>query len=244
MMGLFLVFCVRSMNDDELRWSWQYSFSTEQQQCVTELERLVNLPGKHVAKEEWCPVIHRTLTSFINCEEVKKMVAEVEWPLYRFLIAISINSTADSFGEPDKVPHIVKKLVYCIRANIFEQARLISELDEEHSEDETMNEQPTLDYDGGLFGLKKYIIDKGQTPFNTIRYIANVASNVASNDPKAGFVSWNINPAEPERYDVLSINNKSFQFSSLTASLLKNVRTFLVLSHQKFQSKPPPKFGN
>ena len=32
--------------------------------------------------------------------------------------------------------------------------------------------------------------------------------------------------------------------STLTASLLKNVRTFLVLSHQKFQSKPPPKFGN
>src|SRR5271154_359259 len=32
--------------------------------------------------------------------------------------------------------------------------------------------------------------------------------------------------------------------SDLTASLLKNVRTFLVLSHQKFQSKPPPKFGN
>jgi len=112
------------------------------------------------------------------------MVAEVEWPLYRFLIAISINSTADSFGEPDKVPHIVKKLVYCIRANIFEQARLISELDEEHSEDETMNEQPTLDYDGGLFGLKKYIIDKGQTPFNTIRYIANVASMSPLTIPK------------------------------------------------------------
>src|SRR5271154_554004 len=55
MMGLFLVFCVRSMNDDELRWSWQYSFSTEQQQCVTELEQLVNVPGQHVAKEEWCP---------------------------------------------------------------------------------------------------------------------------------------------------------------------------------------------
>ena len=78
-----------------------------------------------------------------------------------------------------------------------------------------MNERPTLDHDGSLFGLKKYIIDKGQTPFNAIRYIANVASNVASNDPKAGFVTWNINPAEPERYDILSINNKSFRFSSL-----------------------------
>ena len=63
--------------------------------------------------------------------------------------------------------------------------------------------------------MKKYIIDKGQTPFNTIRYISNVASNVASNDPKTGFVNWNINPAEPERYDVLSIHNKSFRFGSL-----------------------------
>jgi hypothetical protein len=35
MMGLFLVFCVRSMNDDDLRWSWQYSFNAEQEQCLT-----------------------------------------------------------------------------------------------------------------------------------------------------------------------------------------------------------------
>src|ERR1700733_1415749 len=215
MMGLFLVFCVRSMNDNELRWSWQYSFNAEQEQCLKDLERLVKVPGNQVSNEEWCPVIHRTLKSFVNCVEVKKMVAEVEWPFYRFLIAISINSNADGFGEPDKVPHVVKKLVYCIRANVFEQARMISELDEEHRDDESMNEQPTLDHDGGLFGLKKYIIDKGQTPFNTIRYISNVAINVASNDPKTGFVNWNINPAEPERYDVISINNKSFRFGSL-----------------------------
>jgi hypothetical protein len=61
-----------------LRWSWQYAFSTEQQQCVTELEGLVNVPGVQVSKEEWCPVIHRTLKAFVNCDEVRKMVAEVE----------------------------------------------------------------------------------------------------------------------------------------------------------------------
>jgi superfamily II DNA or RNA helicase len=214
MMGLFLVFCIRVSHDDELRWSWQYPFSTEQQAVLNELERLVNVQDEPVSGESWCPVIHRTLKSFVNCDDVKKMVAEVEWPLYRFLIAMSINSTADGFGEPDNIPHIVKKLVYCIRANIFEQARRISEHDEEYGDDDYLNERPTLDQGGGLFGLKKYIIDKGQTPFNAIRYIANVASDVASNDPKAGFVSWNINPAEPERYDVLSINNKSFRFGS------------------------------
>jgi superfamily II DNA helicase RecQ len=160
-------------------------------------------------------VIHETLKSFVNCHVATKVVAEVEWPLYRFLIAISINSTADGFREPHNVPHVVKKLVYCIRANIFEQARLISEPDEEHIDDDSLNEQLTLDYDGGLFGLKKYIIDKGQTPFNAIRHISNLASNAASNDPIEGNVSWNINPAEPERYDVLSIHNKSFRFSSL-----------------------------
>jgi hypothetical protein len=214
MMALFLVFCLRAMQDNELRWSWTYPFSTEQCDCLNELRDLVNEPGQLVPEQTWCPVIHKTLKLFVNCDEVKKMVAEVEWPLYRFLISISINSTADGFGNPDAVPHVVKKLVYCIRANIFEQARLISELEEESSDDDAAHERPTLDYDGGMFGLKKYIIDKGQTPFNAIRYIANVASNVASNDPKAGFVSWNINPAEPERYDVLSINNKSFRFSS------------------------------
>ena len=215
MMGLFLVFCLRSRGDDELRWSQQYPFNAEQEDRLEKLYDLVEALNAPVLAEMWSPVIHRTLESFVNCDNVKKMVAEVEWPLYRFLIVMSINSTSDGFSEPDSVPHLVKKLVYCIRANVFEQARRISEFDDEDSDDDDLRERPTLDYDGGMFGLKKYIIDKGQTPFNAIRYIANVASNVASKDPKAGFVSWNINPAEPERYDVLSINNKSFRFSNL-----------------------------
>src|SRR5579859_4723594 len=215
MMGLFLIFCLRSKNDDEMRWSWQHPFNAEQEDCIEKLQDLVDTGNEPVSAETWSPVIQRTLESFVNCDNVKKMVAEVEWPLYRFLIAMSINSTGDRFSEPDSVPHLVKKLVYCIRANVFEQARRISEFDDEDSDDDDLRERPTLDYDGGMFGLKKYIIDKGQTPFNAIRYIANVASNVASKDPKAGFVSWNINPAEPERYYVLSINNKSFRFSNL-----------------------------
>jgi hypothetical protein len=219
MMGLFFVFCLRSRRDNELRWSQQYPFNAEQEDRLEKLYDLVEAPNEPVSAEIWSPVIHRTLESFVNCDDVKKMVAEVEWPLYRFLIAMSINSTGDGFGEPDAVPHIVKKLVYCFRANVFEQARQISErnyedIDDEDSDDDHWTERRSLDYDGGMFGLKKYIIDKGQTPFNAIRYIANVASNVASNDPPAGFVSWNINPADPERHDVLSINNKSFRFSS------------------------------
>jgi hypothetical protein len=202
------------MHDDEIQWNLQHPFSEKQEDRLEELQNLVDILNEPVSAEIWSPVIHRTLESFVNCDNVKKMVAEVEWPLYRFLIAMSINSTADGFSEPASVPHIVKKLVYCIRANVFEQARRISEFDDDDSDDDDLNERPTLDHDGGMFGLKKYIIDKGQTPFNAIRYIANVASNVASNDPKAGFVSWNINPAEPERYDVLSINNKSFRFCS------------------------------
>ena len=31
MMGLFLIFCLRSMHDDELRWSWQHPFTAEQE---------------------------------------------------------------------------------------------------------------------------------------------------------------------------------------------------------------------
>ena len=221
--GLFLIFCLRAMHDEEMRWSWHHPFDQEQQHCLTKLERLVNDRDEPVMRESWCPVIHRTFKSFVNCEEVRKMAAEVGWPFYRFLIATSINSTADGFGEPGNVSHVVKKLVYCIRANVFEQARRISEYHEEYEDGFNMGERPTLDSDGGMFGLKKYIVDKGQTPFNAIRYISNVASNVASNDPKAGFVSWNINPAEPERYDVLSINNKSFRFRTL----LKFVDTLL-----------------
>ena len=114
MLGLFLVFCLRASHDEELEWSWQYIFDQEQQRCLGELERLVNFADEPVSREFWCPVVHRTLKSFVNREEVRKMVAEVEWPLYRFLIAISINSTGDGFGEPENVPHVVKKLVYCI----------------------------------------------------------------------------------------------------------------------------------
>src|ERR1700733_177224 len=107
MMGLFLVFCVRSMNDNELRWSWQYSFNAEQEQCLKDLERLVKVPGNQVSNEEWCPVIHRTLKSFVNCVEVKKMVAEVEWPFYRFLIAISYHWTFLRRGLRAQVPSII-----------------------------------------------------------------------------------------------------------------------------------------
>src|ERR1700726_594985 len=216
MMGLFLVFCLRTLDDTESRWDDDHPLTEEQERQLMDLQRLVDEDDRPVSDDRWCPVIHTTLKSFVNCDEVKRMVAEIEWPLYRFLISMSINTTADGFSEPDTVPHIVKKLVYCIRANIFEQARLISEFDDDSSDDEDLNDRPSLDSDGGMFGLKKYVIDKGQTPFNAIRYIANVASRVASNDPKAGFVSWNINPADPERYDVLSIHNKSFRFSTFT----------------------------
>ena len=113
------------MHDDEIQWNLQHPFSEEQEDRLEELQSLVDIRNEPVSAEIWSPVIHRTLESFVNCDNVKKMVAEVEWPLYRFLIAMSINSTADGFREPASVPHIVKKLVYCILANVFEQARRI-----------------------------------------------------------------------------------------------------------------------
>lgn len=213
--GLFLVFCLRSMHGEDLRWSRLFPFNMEQLRSLTELDELVIDEEEPVTRRTWTAAIHRTFKSFVNCDEVRRMVAEVEWPLYRFLIAMSINSTTDGFGDPANVPHIVKRLVYCIRANIFEQARLMATDDEEDMDDDNRNDRPTLDFEGGLFGLKKYIIDNGQTPFNTIRFVSNLARKVAAGDPNVGFVDWNIDPADPERYDVLSINNKSFRFSKL-----------------------------
>ena len=125
-------------------------------------------------------------------------MAEVEWPLYYFLIVMSINSTTDGFSDSVNVSHVVKKLVYCICANIFEQAWHIAQYDEEDMDDDIQNDRPTLNFEGGLFDFKKYIIDKGQTLFNVICFISNLASNVASSDPKAGFVDWNIDTADPE----------------------------------------------
>ena len=213
--GLFLIFCIRCMNDKELQWTWKYPFTKDQLRGLCELEELANENDEPVSRWTWTSVIHRALKPFVNCNEKRKLVAEIEWPLYRFLIAISINSTADGFGDPGDVPHVVKKLVYCIRGNIFEQAQNIDEYDATDGDQNVFNEIPTLDFDGGLFGLKKYIIDNGQSPFNAIRFVSNIAKGVAQGDPKPGFVSWNVDPADPERYDVLSINNKSFRFSTL-----------------------------
>jgi hypothetical protein len=147
MCGLFLVFCVRSSHNDELKWRREYPFTQEQRHCLTRLEQLANRRDEPVTMDEWCPVIHRTFQSFVNCEEVKRMVAEVEWPLYRFLIAMSINSTGDGFGDPDQVPHVVKKLVYCIRANVFEQARQISEDESDSKDEDDGANKPTLSLD-------------------------------------------------------------------------------------------------
>lgn len=218
MAGLFLIYCLRCSCDDESLWSYKYPFTQEQEQGLRRLQKLINddkdKPDS-VPRETWTQAIHKSLRPFVNCDEAKRLVAEVEWPLYRFVIAMSINATSDGFDDPSKVPHIVKKLVYCIRSNIFEQIRRMSEWDYNNDDPDADTPRPSLDFDGGLFGLKKYIIDHGQTPFNAIRFIGNLANRVASNDPKPGFVSWNINPADPERYDVMSIHNKSFRFSGL-----------------------------
>jgi hypothetical protein len=247
MAALFLVFCIRSAANEELRWSWEHPFTTDQQTCLRDLELLANSTNEEpITTDVWSPVVHKALKSFINCIEIKRMVAEVEWPLYRFLIAISINSDGDGFGDHGKVPHVVKKLVYCIRVNVFEQARQLAEDEMDYEEDNVLN-KPNLDSDGGLFGFKKYIIDDGQTPFNSIRYISNVAGNLAGSEPKSGFVDWNIDPEFPDRYDVLSIKNKSFRFSrfiSFVDALLINTNRLLYLEILNGVSLPTMDFSS
>ena len=213
--GRFLCFCLRSMQDLDLRWNWDYPFTDEQRRILTELSRLVATSEGDVSSQDWCPVIHWAFKSFVNCEEVKKSVEEVKWALYRFLICASINSSGDRFNDPADVPHIVKKLGFCIRVNIFEQARRMDNRDEDRNDGDTPGEMKTLDSDGGLFGLKRYVIDDGQTLFNSIRYVSNLANQVASDEGKIGFVEWKVDPEHPEKFDILVIRNKSFPFSRL-----------------------------
>ena len=177
--GRFLCFCLRSMDDEELHWTLRYPFTEDQKGWLDRLKGLIGDDERTVSAEQWSPIIHQAFKSCVNCEEVAQSIDDVSWPLYRFLICCSINSSGDGFKAPGEIPHLTKKLVFCMRANIFEQARRMDQQNDEWNDyipGETMN----LGLDGGLFGLKKYIIDKGQTPFNSIRYIANLATLVAS----------------------------------------------------------------
>ena len=198
------------MESEEVRWATDYPFSNSQQKQLDHLKGLVQTRGSEIDPDLWIPVIHNCMKSFINLEETRKQIHESNWALYRFLVSVSINPAADGFNPPASVPHIVKKLVFCVRANVFEQARTLDDRDEW---DMDVDGQ-TLTSDGGLFGLKRYIIDKGETPFNSIRWISNRAARHAANEPDFGFANWYLDPEHPERYNVLSIYGKTIKYST------------------------------
>jgi superfamily II DNA or RNA helicase len=209
--ALFLCYCLRTMDRDDIEWATDYPFSTSQRENLDRLNELVYTMSGEIDLNDWTSVIHNCMKSFVNLEETRKQIHESKWAFYRFLVSASVNSTGDGFKPPSSVPHVVKALVFCIRANVFEQAR---RMDEEDKESGLEFYHPTLTSDGGLFGLKRYIIDKGQTPFNSLRLISNRAARHTANELNFGFASWYLDPENPERYNVLSIYGKTFNYST------------------------------
>jgi hypothetical protein len=61
--GLFLVFCLRSMHGEDLRWSRLFPFNTEQLRSLTELDELVIDEEEPVTRRIWTAAIHRTFKS-------------------------------------------------------------------------------------------------------------------------------------------------------------------------------------
>jgi len=106
--GRFLCFCLRSMEDEELYWRQRYPFTEEQKRWLERLNRLIEDDEGSVLTDEWSSLIHQAFKSYVNCEEVTQSIDDISWPLYRFLICSSINSSGDGFKAPGDIPHITK----------------------------------------------------------------------------------------------------------------------------------------
>jgi hypothetical protein len=128
--ALFLCYCLRMMDRDDIEWARDYPFSTSQREYLDQLNELVDTMFGEIDSNDWTSVIHCCMKS-VNLEETRKQIHESKWAFYRFLVSVSINSIGDGFKPLSSVPHVVKALVFCIRTNVFEQTRGMDEEDKE-----------------------------------------------------------------------------------------------------------------
>ena len=156
------------------------------------------------------------LSELFNWRE-ERIIEEVKCPIYRFVIAAMVNTSATGFLTAKGVTPIISKLQYCIRVNVYQQIM-----------DRDKNGEYRLSDDGGLYGLRKFVIEEGHTPFNRLRQLMHKATAIANSGPKLPQVSWKGDYRNPHDYSVLEVNGKS-----LPVKAIKNLRKSLIRENEQ-----------
>ena len=160
--------------------------------------------------------IHELLSELFSWRD-ERIIEEVKCPIYRFVIAALVNTSATGFLTAKGVTPIISKLQYCIRANVYQQI-----MDRDKSGDYLLSD------DGGLYGLRKFVIEEGHTPFNRLRQLMHKATAIANSGPNLPQVSWKGDFRKPHDYSVLEVNGKS-----LSVKTIQDLRKSLIRGNEQ-----------
>jgi hypothetical protein len=176
MLARLICFLLRSYANRDFKWTIQHPYWNSTSSKLRVLDGLCS--ARPVNKLSIRASIHELLSELFSWRD-ERIVEEVKCPIYRFVIAALVNTSATGFLTAKGVTPIISKLQYCIRANVYQQI-----MDRDKSGGSLLSD------DGGLYGLRKFVIEDGHTPFNRLRQLMHKATAVANSGPKLPQVSW------------------------------------------------------
>jgi hypothetical protein len=214
MLGRLVCFLLRSYASRDFKWTIEHPYWNSTLERLRALDALCS--AQRVDKSSIHESIHGLLSELFSWRE-ERIIEEVECPIYRFVIAALVNTSATGFLTAKTVTPIISKLQYCIRANIYQQVMYRNE-----------NGDYLLSDNGGLYGLRQFVIEEGHTPFNRLRQLMHKATTIANSGPKLAQVSWRGDLRNPHDYSVLEVNGKS-----LPVKAIQNLRKCLIKRNEQ-----------
>src|SRR5262245_55819431 len=140
MLGRLICFLLRSYARRDFKWTAEHPYWDSTMERLRALDALCS--AQRVNKISIRESIHGLLSELFNWRE-ERIIEEVKCPIYRFVIAALVNTSATGFLTAKAVTPIISKLQYCIRANIYQQVM-----------DRNENGDYLLRDDRGLYGLR------------------------------------------------------------------------------------------
>lgn len=213
-LGRLICFLLRSHANRDFKWTIEHPYWDSTLERLRALDALCS--AQRVNKSSIRESIHGLFSELLNWRE-ERITEEVKCPIYRFVIAALVNTSATGFLTAKAVTPIISKLQYCIRANVYRQI-----MDRNESGDHLLSD------DGGLYGLRQFVIEEGHTPFNRLRQLMHKTTAIAHSGPKLPQVSWKGDLRNPHDYSVLEVNGKS-----LPVKAIQNLRKCLIKRNEQ-----------
>lgn len=214
MLGRLICFLLRSYTKRDFKWTIEHPYWDSISERFQEIDAFCR--ERQVDKSSIRKSIHGLFSELFDWQE-ERIIDEMKCPIYRFVIAALVNTNATGFSTAKEVTPIISKLQYCIRANIYRQI-----MDRNEEGDHMLSD------DGGLYGLRKFVIEEGHTPFNRLRQLMHKATAIANSGPKLAQVSWKGDLRNPHDYSIFEVNGKS-----LSVKTIQNLRINLIKGNEK-----------